>query len=72
MLITMEELVRPLGKVKEKKFKENFDEIVDEYKIKAKELGYNGDLRFKKEKGNIVIFVTIDGVVSSVGQSVRL
>lgn len=67
MLITMEELVRPLGKVKEKKFKENFDEIVDEYKIKAKELGYNGDLRFKKEKGNIVIFVTIDGVVSSVG-----
>ena len=66
MLITMEELVRPLGKVKEKKFKENFDEIVDEYKIKAKELGYNGDLRFKKEKGNIVIFVTIDGVVSSV------
>ena len=67
MLITMVELVRPLGKVKEKKFKENFDEIVDEYKNKAKEMGYNGDLRFKKEKGNIVIFVTIDGGVSSVG-----
>ncbi len=67
MLITMEELVRPLGKVKEKKFKENFDEIVDEYKNKAKEMGYNGDLRFKKENGNIVIFVTIDGVVSSAG-----
>ncbi len=47
MLITMEELVRPLGKVKEKKFKENFDEIVDEYKQKAKNMGYNGDLRFK-------------------------
>ena len=67
MLITMEELVRPLGKVKEKKFKENFDTIVDEYNNKAKELGYNGELRFKKEKGNIVIFVTIDGVVSSAG-----
>ena len=67
MLITMGELVRPLGKVKEKKFKENFDEIVDEYKQKAKNMGYNGDLRFKKEKGNIVIFVTIDGGVSSVG-----
>ena len=67
MLITMEELVRPLGKVKEKKFKENFDEIVDEYKEKAKNMGYNGDLRFKKEKGNILIFVTIDGGYSSVG-----
>ncbi len=62
MFITMEELVRPLGKVKVKKFNENFDEIVDEYKEKAKQMGYNGDLRFKKENGNIVIFVTIDGV----------
>lgn len=65
MLITMEELVRPLGKVKVKKFNENFDEIVDEYKEKAKQMGYNGDLRFKKENGNIVIFVTIDGGCSS-------
>ncbi len=63
----MEELVRPIGKIKEKKFKENFDAIIDEYKEKAKKMGYNGDLRFKKEKGNIVIFVTIDGVVSSAG-----
>ena len=62
MFITMGELVRPLGKVKEKKFKENFDEIVDEYKEKAKNMGYNGDLRFKKEKGNMVILVTINGV----------
>lgn len=67
MLITMGELVRPLGKVKVKKFNENFDEIVDEYKNKAKEMGYNGDLRFKKEKGNILIFVTIDGGYSSAG-----
>ena len=65
MLITMEELVRPLGKVKVKKFNENFDEIVDEYKEKAKQMGYNGDLRFKKENGNIVIFVAIDGGCSS-------
>lgn len=65
MLIIMEELVRPLGKVKVKKFNENFDEIVDEYKEKAKQMGYNGDLRFKKENGNIVIFVTIDGGCSS-------
>jgi len=63
----MAELVRPLGKVKEKKFKENFDNIVDEFKQKAINLGYNGELRFKKEKGNILIFVTIDGDYSSAG-----
>lgn len=63
----MAELVRPLGKVKEKKFKENFDNVVDEFKQKAIDLGYNGELRFKKEKGNILIFVTIDGDYSSVG-----
>ncbi len=65
MLITMEELVRTLGTVKAAKFNKNFDNIVDEYKEKAKQLGYNGDLRFKKENGNIVIFVTIDGGCSS-------
>ena len=65
MLITMEELVRPLGKIKAAKFKENFDKIVDEFKQKAIKMGYNGDLRFKKENGNIVIFVTIDGGCSS-------
>ena len=62
MLITMEELVRTLGTVKANKFNKDFDEIVDKYKEKAKNMGYNGDLRFKKEKGNIIIMVTIDGV----------
>ena len=61
----MEELVRTLGTVKLKKFENNFDSIVDEYKEKAKNMGYNGDLRFKKEKGNMVILVTINGGVSS-------
>ncbi len=65
MLITMEELVRTLGTVKANKFNKDFDEIVDKYKEKAKQMGYNGDLRFKKEKGNIIIMVTIDGVCSS-------
>ena len=65
MLITMEELVRTLGTVKANKFNKDFDEIVDKYKEKAKQMGYNGDLRFKKEKGNIVIMVTIDGGCSS-------
>jgi hypothetical protein len=61
----MEELVRTLGTVKANKFNKDFDEIVDKYKEKAKQMGYNGDLRFKKEKGNIIIMVTIDGVCSS-------
>ncbi len=65
MLITMEELVRTLGTVKANKFNKDFDEIVDKYKEKAKNMGYNGDLRFKKEKGNIIIMVTIDGGCSS-------
>ena len=65
MLIIMEVLVRTLGTVILKKFENNFDDIVDEYKEKAKNMGYNGDLRFKKEKGNMVILVTIDGGCSS-------
>jgi hypothetical protein len=61
----MEELVRTLGTVKADKFTKDFDAVVDKFKQKAKDLGYNGDLRFKKEKGNIVIMVTIDGGCSS-------
>lgn len=63
----MEELVRTLGTVKATKFKNDFDNIVDEYKQKAIKMGYNGNLKFKKEKGNIIIFVTIDGGYSSAG-----
>ena len=56
----MERLARKLGTVKVKDFKERFDEICDQYQAKAKEEGYDGDLLFKKEKGNMVIFVTIE------------
>ena len=62
-----EELVRTLGTVKADKFTKDFDAVVDKFKQKAKDLGYNGDLRFKKEKGNMVILVTINGDISSVG-----
>ena len=53
-------MVRTLGTVKLKKFENNFDSIVDEYKEKAKKMGYNDDLRFKKENGNMVILVVIN------------
>lgn len=56
----MEQLTRKLGTEKLKEFNERFDEICDQYQTKAKEQGYNGELLFKKEKGNMVIFVTIE------------
>lgn len=55
----MEEFVRTIGKVKTKKFEEEFDKVVDEYKLKAKKMGYSGALKFKKEHGNILIFAVI-------------
>mgnify|MGYP003146976247 CR=1 FL=1 len=60
MLKIMGSHVRRLGKEKVKNFKENFDEICDKYQSKAKEEGYNGDLVFKKEHGNMIIFVTLE------------
>jgi hypothetical protein len=46
-----------LGTEKEKKFKENFDEIYDFYRIKAKNDGYHSELKFIKERGKIIIYV---------------
>ena len=44
----MEELVRTLGTVKASEFKKDFDKICDEYNAKAKQMGYNGNLKFEK------------------------
>lgn len=71
MDIMKEELVRTLGKEKEKTFNKDFDNIIDKYKKKAIEMGYNGDLRFKKERGNIVILVVILPCSSEAEQSAR-
>jgi hypothetical protein len=56
----MKELVRSLGTVKVSDFEKDFDKIYDEYNFKAKELGYNGNLKFEKNGGKITIFVTIN------------
>ena len=56
----MGEYVRQLGTEKVKDFKENFDEICDRYQSKAIKEGYNGDLLFKKEKGKMIIFVSLE------------
>lgn len=54
-----EELVRTLGTVKVSEFQKDFDKVYDKYNLKAKQMGYNGNLKFRKEGGKITIFVII-------------
>jgi hypothetical protein len=56
----MDKYVRRLGSESLKDFKENFDDICDQYQSKAIKDGYYGDLIFKKEHGRMVIFVTLE------------
>jgi hypothetical protein len=56
----MGDLVRKIGEVKIKEFQDNFDEILDEHREKADQGGYHGELKFKKEKGKMIIFVELD------------
>jgi hypothetical protein len=56
----MEKRVRKLGTEKQTDFDKNFDEYIDKYKSKAKEQGYEGKLKFTKERGRVVIFVELD------------
>ncbi len=53
-------IVRKLGSEKLTYFEDNFDEVVDGYKMKAENEGYYGKLLFNKEKGKMVIFVTLE------------
>jgi hypothetical protein len=50
---------KKLGSEKIKVFDENFDKLYDKYKSKAKEMGYDGKIKFQKERANVVIFVEI-------------
>jgi len=56
----MDKLVRKLGTEKLKHFITSFDEVVDKYRVKAKDEGYEGKLKFNKEKGKIVVFVELE------------
>lgn len=55
----MEEYVRQIGSEKKKEFEANFEGFIDQYEKKAKDLGYEGELKFKIEKGKVIIFVVI-------------
>jgi len=56
----MEKLVRKLGSEKLKDFKEYFDLIVEKYRTIANATGYQGKLKFKTEKGKVVVFVELE------------
>ncbi len=55
----MGELVRNLGREKSINLVKDFNIIVDKYRQIADASGYHGELKFKKEGGFTVIFVTI-------------
>jgi hypothetical protein len=56
----MSDLVRKIGVEKIKVFNKNPDYFFDYYKDKALSQGYHGELKFLKERGNILIFVQIN------------
>ena len=56
----MGNLVRKLGQEKVKVFDKDTDYYIDFYRKKANSSGYRGELKFKKEGPNIVIFVEIN------------
>lgn len=53
------QLLKKLGIEKVKVINKDFDNICDSYTNKARELGYFGELKFIKEHGKIIIYVTI-------------
>jgi hypothetical protein len=52
-----EERYKKLGTEKQKDFNKNFDILYDKYKEKAKELNLEGELKFIKERGRIIIYI---------------
>jgi len=53
-------LVRKIGQEKLKNFQSNIDYYLDIYRERAIQLGFSGELKFKKENGNVLIFVELD------------
>jgi hypothetical protein len=57
----MEDLrLRKLGIEKRKVFDENFDELSTKYEQKARDAGYDGDIKYIVEKGKVLIYVVLD------------
>ena len=56
----MSDLGRRIGVEKLKDFNNNPDYYFDLYKAKAVSSGYHGELKFRKEGANIIIFVQLN------------
>ena len=54
-----EERYKKLGTEKPKDLDKNFDKIYEEYKQKALDAGYIGELKFIKERGKVIIYIVI-------------
>lgn len=54
-----DERYRKLGSETQKNLNNDFDKIYEKYKQKAIELGFEGELKFVKEKGRVLIYVVI-------------
>jgi hypothetical protein len=55
----MEMLLKKLGIEKGKLVNKDFDLICDKYTEKARKLGFDGELKFLKEHGKVIIYVII-------------
>ena len=49
-----------LGTESTSEFQDNFDIIYDEYKNKAVEKGYSGNIKIKKERGKVSFYIDLD------------
>lgn len=54
-----DERYKKLGSERPKYLDDNFDKVYEFYKDKAKNLGFEGDLKFIKERGWVLIYVVI-------------
>ncbi len=50
---------KKLGSEKAADLNENFDTLYEKYKKKAQDAGYDGELKFLKERGRVIIYVVI-------------
>lgn len=53
------EILKKLGIEKSKVLDQNFDELYEKYSLKAKGLGFYGQLKFIKEHSKVLIYVII-------------
>jgi len=54
-----DERYKKLGTEKRKEFDKDFDKYYEVYRKKATELGFEGELKFVKERGKVLIYVVI-------------